>query len=127
LYGLKQAPQAWYNRFATYLTTLGFNEARSNILLFIFRCDSNTVYLLLYVDDIILTASSTGLLRRTIFALQREFAMKDLGLLHHFLGITVERRPDGPFSINAPSMLRVIFILSERRLPSAKSVSFMSR
>jgi hypothetical protein len=52
---------------------------------------------LLYVDDIILTASSTTLLRRTIFALQREFTMKDLGPLHHFLGITVERRPDGMF------------------------------
>jgi hypothetical protein len=65
--------------------------------LFIFRRGSDTVYLLLYVDDIILTASSTELLCRTIFALQREFAMKDLGPLHHFLGITVERRPDGLF------------------------------
>jgi hypothetical protein len=65
--------------------------------LFIFRRGSDTVYLLLYVDDIILTASSTELLRRTISALQREFAMKDLEPLHHFLGITVERCPDGLF------------------------------
>jgi hypothetical protein len=65
--------------------------------LFIFRHGSDTVYLLLYVDDIILTASSTELLRRTISALQREFAMMDLGPLHHFLGITVERRPNGLF------------------------------
>jgi hypothetical protein len=97
LYGLKQAPRAWYNRFATYLTTLGFIEAKMDTSLFIFRHDSDTVYLLLYVDDIILTASSTELLRRTIFAIQREFAMKDLGPLHHFLDITVERRPDGLF------------------------------
>jgi hypothetical protein len=55
------------------------------------------VYLLLYVDDIILTASNTELLRRTIFALQQEFAMKDLELLHYFLGTTVERRPDSLF------------------------------
>jgi hypothetical protein len=53
------------------------------------------LYLLLYVDDIILTASSMELLRRTISALQREFTMKDLGPLHHFLGITVELHPDG--------------------------------
>jgi hypothetical protein len=96
LYGLKQAPWAWYSRFATFLTTLGFLEAKSNTSLFIFR-GSDTVYLLLYVDDIILTASSTELLRRTIFALQREFAIKDLGPLHHFLGITVKRRPTGLF------------------------------
>jgi hypothetical protein len=96
LYGLKQAPRAWYSRFAAYLTTLGFIEAKSDTSLFIIRCGSDTVYLLLYVDDIILTASSTELLRRTISSLQREFAM-DLGSLHHFLGITIERRPDGLF------------------------------
>jgi hypothetical protein len=70
LYGLKQAPRAWYNRLATYLTTLGFIEAKSDTSLFIFCRGSDTVYLLLYVDDIILTASSTELLRRTISALQ---------------------------------------------------------
>jgi hypothetical protein len=36
-YGLKHAPQAWYNRFASYLLSLGFVEAKSNTFLFIFR------------------------------------------------------------------------------------------
>jgi hypothetical protein len=97
LYGLKQAPRAWYSRFATYLATLELIEAKSDTSLFIFRRGSDMVYLLLYVDDIILTASSTELLRRTISALQQEFTIKDLGPLHHFLGITVERCPDGLF------------------------------
>jgi hypothetical protein len=97
LYGLKQAPRAWYSRFASYLPTLGFIEAKSDTSLFIFCHGSDTVYMLLYVDDIILTASSMELLCRTTSALQREFAMKDLGLLHHFLGITVKRRSDGLF------------------------------
>jgi hypothetical protein len=79
------------------LLSLGFTEAKSDTSLFVFRRGSDTVYLLLYVDDIILTASSTELLSRTISALQREFAMKDLGPLHHILGITVERRPDKLF------------------------------
>ena len=55
------------------------------------------IYLLLYVDDIVLTASSTGLLQRTITSLQSEFAMKDLGELHHFLGMHVQRRGTGLF------------------------------
>jgi hypothetical protein len=62
LYGLKQAPRARYSRFASYLTKLGFIEAKSDTSLFIFRRGSDTVYLFLYVDDIILTASSTELL-----------------------------------------------------------------
>jgi hypothetical protein len=71
LYGLKQAPPTWYSRFATYLINLGFIEAKSDTSLFIFRRGSDMVYMLLYVDDIILTASSMTLLRRTISALQR--------------------------------------------------------
>jgi hypothetical protein len=97
LYGLKQAPQAWYSRFATYLASIGFVEAKSDISLFIYQRGEDTVYLLLYVDDIVLTTSTADLLQCTITALQREFAMKDLGPLHHFLGITSERRPKGLF------------------------------
>jgi hypothetical protein len=97
LYGLKWAPRAWYSRFATYLTTLGFIEAKSDTSLFIFHRGPDMVYLLLYIDDIILTVFSTELLRRTISALQWEFTMKDLKPLHHFLDITVEHRPDGLF------------------------------
>jgi hypothetical protein len=108
LYGLKQAPRAWYSRFATYLTIMRFIEAKSGTSLFIFRRGSDTVYLLLYVNDIILTASSTELLRRTISALQREFAIKDLGPLHHFLGITVERRLDGLFLHQRTYMLDIL-------------------
>jgi hypothetical protein len=58
-YGLKQVPYAWYSLFVTYLLTLGFIEVKSNTSLFVFRCGADTVYLLLYIDDIVLTASST--------------------------------------------------------------------
>jgi hypothetical protein len=86
LYGLKQAPRAWYNRFATYLLTLWFVEAKSDTSLFVFHRGADMVYLLLYADDIVLTASSTTLLQHTISTLKREFTMKDLGPLHHFWG-----------------------------------------
>jgi hypothetical protein len=91
---LKQAPRAWYNRFASYLLSLGFNEAKSDTSLFIFHRGSEMVYLLLYVDDIVLTASFVQLLRRVITALKKEFAMKDLGPLHHFLGVAVQQHKD---------------------------------
>jgi hypothetical protein len=61
--------------------------------MFIHRQGDDTVYILLYVDDIVLTTSNDCLLQCTIAALQHEFVIKDLGPLHHFLGITMERWP----------------------------------
>jgi len=55
------------------------------------------VYLLLYVDDIVLTTSSDALLHSIIGRLRTEFAMTDLGVLHQFLGISVTRSSDGLF------------------------------
>ncbi|GJT44411.1 ribonuclease H-like domain-containing protein [Tanacetum coccineum] len=58
---------------------------------------SQVAYLLLYVDDIILTASSTSLLQQLIDSLHREFDMTDLGALNYFLGISVVRHSTGLF------------------------------
>nr|GEW26048.1 ribonuclease H-like domain-containing protein [Tanacetum cinerariifolium] len=57
----------------------------------------DTAYLLLYVDDIVLTASSLDLLHRIISSLHLEFAMTDLGSLNFFLGISVTRDSSGMF------------------------------
>jgi len=86
LYGLKQAPRAWHSRIAAFLLTLGFVEAKSDMSLFIYHHGAETAYLLLYVHDIVLTASSLSLLRRIISALQQEFPLKDLGV--HLSSIT---------------------------------------
>ena len=93
----KQAPRAWYQRFATYLRQLGFVASATDTSLFVLQEGGATAYLLVYVDDIILTASSSDLLRRITARLHSEFAMTDLGELHHFLGISVTRSSDGLF------------------------------
>jgi len=56
---------------------------------------SALAYILLYVNDIILTASSTELLQDIIGRLRSEFSMTDLDDLHFFLGIDVCRSADG--------------------------------
>lgn len=95
LYGLKQAPRAWNTRFASYAKSLGFKQSSSDNSLFVLSSGADLAYLLLYVDDIVLTASSTALLNRLISALSSEFEMSDQGPLHHFLGITVKRNESG--------------------------------
>ncbi|GJW43030.1 ribonuclease H-like domain-containing protein [Tanacetum coccineum] len=61
------------------------------------RQGTDTAYLLLYVDDIVLTASFEGLLQRIIRSLHQEFAMTDLGPLNYFLAIYVTRDSSGLF------------------------------
>ncbi|GJR00665.1 ribonuclease H-like domain-containing protein [Tanacetum coccineum] len=85
LYGLKQAPRAWFQRFASYAKRVGFQHSKTDSSLFVFHRGSDIAYLLLYVDDIILTASSSAFLQRIIASLHNEFAMKDLGSLNYFL------------------------------------------
>jgi len=97
LYGLKQAPRAWYQRFSSFVQQAGFTASTSDTSLFVYKEGADIAYLLLYVDDIILTASSTRLLRHFTELLHSEFAMTDLGDLHHFLGISVTRSSDGLF------------------------------
>jgi hypothetical protein len=76
--------RAWYIRFVTYITSLGFVEAKFDTSLFIFQRGTDAIYLLLYIDDIVLTASNATLLQQTISALEREFTMKDLKPLHQY-------------------------------------------
>jgi hypothetical protein len=71
LYKLKQAPRAWYNRFTTYIASLDFVEAKSDTSLFIFWCGTYTVYLLRYIDDNVLTASSATLLQQKYLSSSR--------------------------------------------------------
>jgi hypothetical protein len=69
LYGLKQPPRAWYTRFQSFILSTGFCSSRCDTSLFIRKSGNNIAYLLLYVDDIILTASSSALLQQIIASL----------------------------------------------------------
>lgn len=91
LYGLRQAPRAWFNRFVNFVLTLGFVQSRADSSLFVLRRGGATAYLLLYVNDIILSASSSAFLQEIIGHLKDEFAIKDMGPLRFFLGVDVQR------------------------------------
>ncbi|GJZ81707.1 ribonuclease H-like domain-containing protein [Tanacetum coccineum] len=84
-------PRAWFQRFSSYAIRAGFYHSKIDSSFFIFHKGPDTTYLLLYVDDIILTSSSTSLLQRIIFSLHAEFALTDLGPLNYFLDISVTR------------------------------------
>jgi histone deacetylase 1/2 len=89
LYGLKQAPRAWHAHLGAALRAHGFVPSTADTSLFMSRRPEVTMYLLVYVDDIILVSSSTVAASRLVHNLRSEFAGKDLGSLNYFLGIEV--------------------------------------
>ena len=89
-YGLKQAPRAWFDHFSAFLLKQGFFCSLDNSSLFILNLSHGTFVLLLYVDDMWLIGSDSKLLIDFTTILHSEFAMKDLGPIHHFLGMEVQ-------------------------------------
>ena len=88
--------------------------------MFVLGTGSHILVLLLYVDDIILTGSSTTLLLSFISTLSNQFTMKDLGDLHYFLGLQVTCTPTGIFLSQqkyAADLLRKFHLHTTNLLP----------
>ncbi|XP_033143560.1 uncharacterized mitochondrial protein AtMg00810 [Brassica rapa] len=97
IYGLKQAPRAWFDKFSSFLLDFGFQCSFPDPSLFIFHHGSDVIYLLLYVDDMIITGNNDVLLNKLINQLNTVFLMKDLGSVHYILGVQVHHHADGLF------------------------------
>lgn len=89
IYGLRQSPRSWSSRLSDKLVTMGFINSQYDTSLFVYVSNSLTMYVLVYVDDILITASNRGAITNLITQLNHDFAVKDLGPLHHFLGVKV--------------------------------------
>jgi hypothetical protein len=95
LYGLKQAPRVWYSKLSNKLKVLGFMASKVDTSLFIYNKKCVIMFLLVYVDDIIITSLNPAAVDALLQDLQSELALKDLGNLHYFLGIQVSKQGDG--------------------------------
>jgi histone deacetylase 1/2 len=95
LYGLKQAPRAWYSRLSSKLCELGFTPSKADISLFLFNKSGITMFVLIYIDDIIVTGSFDHAITALLRDLNKNFAIKDRGDFHYFLGIEVMKVHNG--------------------------------
>jgi hypothetical protein len=96
LYGLKQAPHAWYARIDGYLMSLGFSESVVDANLYYKVDNGESLILILYVDDLFLIGAE-HLITWCKHELASEFELKDLKLMHYFLGLEVWQRTDEIF------------------------------
>jgi hypothetical protein len=95
LYGLRQAPRAWHARLVAELRAFGFTPSDADPCLFIRGKGEQRVFLLVYVDDILVAATSTRLATEIISAIRRVFAIHDMGCADTFLGFEITRdRPE---------------------------------
>jgi hypothetical protein len=81
LYDLKQAHRAWFTRLSNFLFDLSFTVSLVDTSLFILAQGGIKLFILIYVDDIIVTGTHTHLFSGLIHWLQQEFIVKDLGPL----------------------------------------------
>jgi hypothetical protein len=98
LYGLKQAPRAWFSRLSTRLTKLGFHGSKADTSIFIHGHDASTIFILIYVDDILVTSPSPSLIDSLISTLQGDFPIKDLGTINYFSVWKFYKTPEAYFS-----------------------------
>jgi hypothetical protein len=88
LYGMKQAPCAWYTRIESYFTRFGFTKSEADANLYQILVEGKILIIFIYVDDLILTGDEQ-MIHSCKDDLPKEFKMKDLGLLHYFLGLEI--------------------------------------
>ncbi|KAK1606785.1 hypothetical protein QYE76_030467 [Lolium multiflorum] len=95
IYGLKQSPRAWYARLSQRLYDLGFSASKADTSLFFFSRDGVEIYMLVYVDDIVISGSTPEAVDRLVHALAASFPIKDMGKLDYFLGLEASYNSGG--------------------------------
>ena len=90
IYGLKQSPRCWNHTLDSRLKEMGFTQAPSDPCLYVESDSEGEMFIVaVYVDDIILGGKSESKLMEVKKELSKTFEMKDLGPLHHFLGVKI--------------------------------------
>jgi hypothetical protein len=92
LYGLKQSPRQWYKRFDSYMIQIGYTRCEYDCCVYVrILEDSSYIFLLLYLDDMLIAARSMCEVDRLKSLLYKEFEMKDLGAAKKILGMEIRR------------------------------------
>ena len=107
LYGLKQAPRELFKRLSSFLHSLNFQGSSTDTSLF-FVTMITPLYILIYVDDILLISTNFADITPLIQTLKNTFTMKDLGPAHYFLGIEFLPKSNGCFLSQKKYALSII-------------------
>lgn len=91
------------------LQTLGFISSEADTSLFIFNQSGVTIYMLIYIDDIIIAISCLAATEKLIKKLTEDFAIKDLCDLSYFLDVEVTHENSGLLLSYRGNMQRICY------------------
>jgi len=91
IYGLKKASTQWYLKFNDTITSFRFKENIVDRCIYLKVSGSKFIFLILYVDDILLATNHLGLLSEIKKFLSNNFEMKDIGEAYYVIGIEIFR------------------------------------
>ena len=91
LFGLKQAPKMWYAKLDDLLKSQGFGNIDPDACPYPLMDDGEIIIVLVYVDDLLVVASSLAAIYKIKDALHKRFEMKDLGEAKVILGLEIRR------------------------------------
>jgi transposase InsO family protein len=99
LYGLKQSGRCWYQNLNDHLLARGFVTGDADSCLYILKQGNDIDIICIYVDDILILSSNSANASAIKTWLNTNYEMKDLGELHYFLGIKIDRDINAGYSI----------------------------
>ncbi|KAL2253784.1 UNVERIFIED_CONTAM: Retrovirus-related Pol polyprotein from transposon TNT 1-94 [Sesamum indicum] len=91
LYGLKQSPRQWNKKFDEFMLSLSFSRSNYDHCLYFKYVDTTPIFLVLYVDDMLIASPSLHLIHCLQNDLCKTFEMKDLGNAKQILGMSIIR------------------------------------
>ena len=91
IYGLKQASRSWNIKFNKAIKSFGFEQNLNEPCVYKRHRDKIVIFLVLYVDDILLIRNDVGVMSSVKIWLSNQFDMKDLGEANFILGIKLWR------------------------------------
>lgn len=120
IYGLKQAPRAWYMALRQHFLDMGFQNFLSDTSLFTRITGSQYTYILVYVDDIIVTGSQPNVIAAVLHSFAQRFSIKDPTDLHYILGIEVNKTAKG---LHLMQRRYILDLLAKTNMIDATAVS----
>jgi hypothetical protein len=99
IYGLNQASRVWNETFDEFVCSIGFEVSKFGPCLYIKCVDGQCVFLLVYVDDVLVTGSLPELIASVKRQLKERFEMTDSGVCKFVLGIEVVSNDDGSVTL----------------------------